>query len=335
MRGTEEGLRSLKDDSETSMKAVLHYNASTGFRRRLQERAPAWLELGFAGSTDNEAITRELADAEVLLHALTPVTAAMLGGAPRLRLIQKIGVGTNTIDLAAAGARGIAVANMPGTNSQAVAEHALALMLAVLRRIVPIDAASHRGEGWRLPPDTYDQVGEIAGRTVGFVGFGAVPRRLAAALAALGAAVVYFSRSSRPECSGPARRLDSLPELLQTADIVSLHLPLAPETRGLLDAGAIGLMKPGAVLINTARGELVDEAALAAALRSGHLAAAGLDVFAAEPAGRENPLLALPNVVATPHIAWLTPETLERSIAVIVENCRRLRAGEPLLHRVV
>jgi phosphoglycerate dehydrogenase-like enzyme len=314
------------------MKAVLQYRASSGFRERLRACAPEWLDIVVVDENDANATRRELESADVLLHVLTPVTADLLEAAPMLKLVQKIGVGTNTIDVDAAKSLGIAVANMPGTNSQAVAEHTLALMLATLRRVAYLDSACRRGSGWDLPPDTYDSVGELCGRTVGFVGYGAIPRRLTAALVALGSHVVYYARSSAPDHA--ARHLASLEALLTQADIVSLHIPLTPDTRGLIDADALRSMRPGAALINTARGELIDERALFDALRSGRLSAAGLDVFASEPASADSPLLSLPNVIATPHIAWLTPQTLERSIGVIVENCRRLRDGEPLLNRV-
>jgi phosphoglycerate dehydrogenase-like enzyme len=318
--------------AESRMKAVLQYRASSGFRERLRARAPEWLHIVVVDEDDASAIRRELENAEVLLHVLTPVTAAMLDAAPKLKLVQKIGVGVNTIAVDAAKSRGIAVANMPGANSQAVAEHTLTLMLAALRRVAYLDIACRRGSGWNLPPDTFDAVGELSGRTVGFVGYGAIPRRLTAALVALGAQVVYYARNPAPDPA--ARQLASLQALLAQADIVSLHIPLTSDTRGLLDADALRTMRLGAVLINTARGELIDERALFEALQSGKVAAAGLDVFAAEPADADNPLLSLPNVVATPHIAWLTPQTLERSICVIVENCQRLRDGEPLLNQV-
>jgi phosphoglycerate dehydrogenase-like enzyme len=313
------------------MKAVLQYRASSGFRERLRACAPEWLDVVVVDEADASALRRELESADVLLHVLTPVTADMLDAAPRLKLVQKIGVGTNTIDVDAAKSHAIAVANMPGTNSQAVAEHTLALMLAALRRVAYLDSACRLGSGWTLPPDTYDTVGELSGRTVGFVGYGAIPRKLTAALVALGAQVVY---ARNPAADPAARHLASLQALLAQADIVSLHIPLTSDTRGLLDADALRSMRPGAVLINTARGELIDERALFDALQSGRVSAAGLDVFALEPTGADNPLLSLPNVLATPHIAWLTPQTLERSIGVIVENCRRLRDGEPLLNRV-
>ena len=315
------------------MKAILHYRASADFRRMLaRQAASAGVEAVVVDEADDARFAQESADAEVLLHVLKPVTAAMIAGAPRLRLIQKLGVGVNTIDLKAARAAGVAVANMPGTNSQAVAEMTLALMLSVLRRLSYLDPLTRRGQGWSPDTGLIDGVGEIAGRTVGFVGYGAAPSRLGAALEALGAAVIYTARSPKLELPG---RFVGLDELLASADIVSLHVPLTPETEGLIGRTALAAMKPGAVLVNTARGGLIDEAALVEALRSGHLRGAGLDVFAAEPVDPANPLLSLPNVVVAPHQAWLTPETLDRSLVVAFDNCRRLMAGEALVSQVV
>lgn len=281
---------------------------------------------------DDAAFAREIADAEVLLHVLKPVTAQMIAGAPALRVVQKLGVGVNTIDLEACRAAGVAVSNMPGTNSQAVAEMALALMLSVLRRLSYLDPLTRRGQGWTPDPDLIDGVGELCRRTVGFVGYGGSASRLGTALEALGASVIYTARSAKPDLPG---RFVVLDELLETADIVSLHLPLTPQTERMIDARALAAMKPGAILINTARGGLVDEAALVSALVSGRLRGAGLDVFAQEPVDPGNPLLGLPNVVVAPHQAWLTSETLHRSLAAAFENIRRLRAGEPLLNQVV
>ena len=315
------------------MKAVLHYRASAGFRAALAAAAEASdIRTAIVDETDDAGFAREIAAADVLLHVLKPVTAAMIAQAPRLKLIQKLGVGVNTIDLEAAKAAGVVVANMPGVNSQAVAEMTLALMLAVLRRLSYLDPLTRRGEGWAPDPALIDGVGEIAGRTVGFVGYGASASRLGTALEALGAAVIYTARSIKPDLPG---RFVSLDALLATADIVSLHAPLTEETQGLIDAAALAAMKPGAILINTARGGLVDEAALVEALRSGRLRGAGLDVFAEEPVNPANPLLALPTIVAAPHMAWLTPETLGRSLAVAFDNCARLAGGRPLLNRIV
>jgi len=257
-------------------------------------------------------------------------TAEMIAAAPKLRVIQKIGVGVNTIDLDAARARSIAVCNLPGTNARAVAELTLALMLAVLRRLPRFDAAMRRGE-W-LDPELQDGIGELGDRSVGLVGYGAIPRLLAPVLIALGCRVIYASRTSLPDAVGEWRRLDAL---LAEADVISLHLPLTDDTAKLIDAAALARMKRGAVLINTARGGLVDQAALTEALASGRLAGAGLDVFVHEPHDASDALFRLPNVVLTPHIAWLTTGTFDRSFALAAENCRRLAAGETLLHRVV
>lgn len=283
---------------------------------------------------EGDAFEGELWDAEVLLHLLKPVTAEVLSSAPRLRLVQKIGVGVNTIDLEAARSRRVAVANMPGTNTQAVTEAALMLMLAVLRDLPNFDRASRAEGGWSpggVSRDRRNSLGELRGRTVGLVGGGAVASRLVEPLRALGARVVYADKSERPDLGIERRDLDAL---LEESDVVSLHVPLTAETEGLMDRSALGRMKPGSVLVNTARGGLVEEAALLQALTNGHLRAAGLDVLAEEPPPPDHPFLALDNVVLTPHVAWLTRETLYRSFDVALENVRRLRDGRDLLYLV-
>jgi phosphoglycerate dehydrogenase-like enzyme len=314
------------------MKIVLHYSAGAQFAARLADLADQGLSVVVCPEADRARFDKLMVSAEVIWHLLEPVTAATMRGAPRLRLIQKIGVGVNTIDLDAAERRHIAVCNMPGTNSQAVAEMTLLLMLGALRRVTHRDAATRAGSGWTLPPALQDGYGEIRGRTVGLVGYGAVPRCLAPMLQAMGAKVVFTSRSPASDAVGSPRSLDAL---LAESDIVSLHLPLVSDTQQLIGADALARMKPGAILVNTARGGLVDEAALVVALRSGHLGAVGLDVFETEPAPSTNPLFELENVIVSPHLAWLTRETLDRSLVVAVENCLRLARGSELLHRVV
>ena len=313
------------------MKAVLHYRATPGFRAAAEALENEWLRIAVVDESDKQALARDIHDADVLLHVLERVTPAMIESAPRLRLIQKLGVGVDTIDLEAARARGIAVCNMPGANTRAVAELTLLLMLATLRRLCELDRQTRAGNGWALDSGVLDNLGELGGRTVGLVGFGAVGKCLAPMLHGIGATVIYTSRSAAE--SGAS--LVSFPDLLTAADIVSLHVPLPAATAGMIDERAIGNMKPGAVLINTARGGLVDYDALHHALAAGRLRAAGLDVFAAEPLDPAHPLFGMPNVVVTPHVAWFTAETLHRSLGVFAENCRRLRDGEPLLHRVV
>lgn len=312
-------------------RVVFHHDASPALRGRLAALSSAGLEVQVVPPADAAGWRAAMEEAEILWHVLEPVTAAAIDGAPRLRLIQKIGVGLNTIDLDRAAARGIPVCNMPGTNSRAVAEMTLALMLGALRRLPELDRATREGRGWALPAESMDLFGEIGGRTVGLLGMGAVPRLLLGPLAALGARVIYWSRNPHPEVKAEWRPLGAV---LEGADILSLHLPLVAETENMLDAAALARLRPGTVLVNTARGGLVDQRALAAALAEGRLRAAGLDVMAREPVPADDPLLAAPGTVLSPHVAWLTPETLERSLAVAVENCRRLVAGEDLLHRV-
>ncbi len=310
------------------MNVVFHAAAGPDLSARLASVASSTLRITPCAETDDALLARLLPETDVLWHVLKPATAAMIAAAPRLRLIQKIGVGVNTIDLEAARARGIPVCNLPGTNAQAVAEMTLLLMLATLRRLPILHAATASGAGFRLDPSRLDGLGEISGRVVGLVGYGAVARALAPVLAALGARVIHWARQPRAE------GFHELADLLAESDIVSLHLPLTDETARIIDAAALRRMKAGAVLINTARGGLVDQAALIQALRTGQLGAAGLDVFDPEPPPPDDPLLALPNVVLTPHVAWLTTGTFDRSFALAAENCRRLEAGEPLLHRV-
>ncbi|MEO3470760.1 2-hydroxyacid dehydrogenase [Roseomonas sp. CAU 1739] len=311
------------------MKVLLHYAAGPGLAARL--RALPGLDLSICADADEAGFAAALPTTEAIWHVLRPLTAAHIAAAPKLRLIQKIGVGVNTIDVDAARARGIAVCNLPGTNARAVAELTLLLMLGALRRVAHFDAETRAGRGWAQPPALQDSLFELGGRTVGLIGYGAIPALLAPVLAAMGCRLIYTARTPKPDAEGSYRTLAGL---LSDADIVSLHIPETPETRGLIDAGAIARMKKGAVLVNTARGGLVDQVALAEALRSGHLGAAGLDVFAHEPADPSDPLFALPNVVVTPHVGWLTTGTFDRSFAIAADNIRRLGAGEPLLHRV-
>lgn len=313
------------------MRAVLDYRAGPGFLDRIGSLKPDWLEVAVVHpGSDQEAPALETAD--VLLHVLEPVTAQAFSAAKGLRLVQKLGVGVNTIDLDAARAHGCAVANMPGTNTQAVAEATVALLLAVTRRVPTVDRVTRAGQGWGLGVDLADGFRELGDKTVGLVGYGAVASRLAPILVAFGCRVLYTSAHRKDDAVAEWRTLE---DLLVESDVVSLHCPLTPQTESLIDAAALASMKPGAVLVNTARGGLVDEAALLDALRSGRLAGAGLDVFRDEPVEADHPLLGLDNVVVSPHVAWLSGETLDRSLRVAFDNCRRLQEGRPLLHQVV
>jgi phosphoglycerate dehydrogenase-like enzyme len=313
------------------MKVVLHYAGGPGLRDRLAVFRSQGLEITVCPEYDDGGFAMAMRDADVLWHVLKRCSAEVIAGAPKLRLIQKIGTGVNTIDLAAAAVRQIAVCNLPGTNAPAVAEMTLLLMLAALRRLPLLDRATREGRGWQFDPELQDSFHELGGMTVGLVGYGAIPAALAPVLRALGCTVLYTARTPKPQALGEWRTLTAL---LEESDIVSLHVPLTAETEGMIDAAALARMKSGGVLVNTARGGLVDQAALVTALTSGRLGAAGLDVFAAEPAGADNPLFGLPNVVVAPHVGWLTTGTFRRSFALAAENCHRLRDGRPLLHRV-
>ena len=314
------------------MKAVLHYRATPGFRRQIAALENESLRVVVVEESDRETFAREIREADVLLHVLERVTAATLEMAPRLRLIQKLGIGVDTIDLDAARLRGIAVCNMPGANTRAVAELALLLMLATLRRVTDLDAETRAGRGWLLETHVLDDLAELGGRTVGLLGFGAVGRCLTPMLHGVGARVVYTDLAAVPDAAATFLTVD---ELLTASDVVSLHVPLTTDTARLMNEQRLGSMKGGAVLVNTARGGLVDYDALHRALVRGHLRGAGLDVFAVEPVDTSHPIFGLRNVIVTPHLAWFTAETLSRGLSVFRENCRRLGAGEPLLNRVV
>jgi phosphoglycerate dehydrogenase-like enzyme len=286
-----------------------------------------WLDIRWCA--DDEALYRELPEADVFWHVLHPLTGSAMSRAPKLRLIHKFGAGVNTIDVDAATEHGIAVANMPGANAASVAEGTVLLMLAALRRLPTLDRATREGRGWPSDPQLGETVRDIGACTVGLVGYGNVAKRVAGIAAAMGATVLH---TSTRDDGLPEWR--SLPALLAESDIVSLHLPLTEDTDGLLDEAALAGVKPGAVLVNTSRGAIVDENALADALRDGRLAAAGLDVFAAEPVPPDNPLLGLDNVVLTPHVTWYTVDTMQRYLVEAVANCRRLTDGLPLAHVV-
>lgn len=311
------------------MKILFHYDAGPALRKSLESLRSEGDDVVCCPEGPDEPFFSELRDADVLWHVLHPIDAAVIDQAPKLKLIQKIGVGVNTIDLEAARDREIAVCNMPGTNSRAVAEMTLLLILSTMRRIVSIDKSVRDGQ-WLLDDETKASFGEIAGRTVGIIGFGEVPRILAPILTAMGARVIYTCRNRKPGSYDYV----SLDELLAESDVVTLHVPLTTETETMLDASKIERMKPGAILINTARGGLVDEQALFEALSGKRIAGAGLDVFMEEPVAAGNPLLSLPTVTATPHVAWLTAETFSRSFEIAMSNSRAAMGDGEFTHRV-
>ena len=313
------------------MKVILHYDAGPGLKDRLEVFKNQGLDISIIPVADVGGFEHALGTCDMLWHVLEPVTADHMAKALHLRLIQKIGVGVNTIDLEAAKSRAIEVCNMPSTNTQGVVEQTLLLMLSALRLAPYMDQRTRAGNGWNFEAKLQDCLSELSGKTVGLVGYGEIPTRLTPILIAMGAKVIYTATSPKTVNNTTFCQLN---DLLSQSDILSLHIPLTPETDKLINASALAQMKRGAVLINTARGGVVDQNALVEALKSGQLSAAGLDVFDQEPVDPNSPILALDNVVLSPHIGWLTREALGRSFVVAAENCMRLKDVRDLLHRV-
>ena len=264
------------------------------------------------------------ADAVLALRAYSRFASHVLDAAPRLRLISLWGTGTDSVDLDACRRRGITVTNTAGVNAHAVAEHALALMLAVARRIPSLDAGVRAGDWPR------GQLIGLEGKTLGVIGLGAIGRRMATLGAALGMRALVYSATHRADrAAGWSAESVPIDGLLRESDVVSLHLRLTAETEGFLGRERLGMMKPGAILINTARGKLVDRKALLDALRNGPLGGAGLDVFHDEPLPASDPLLQFSNTVLTPHNAGATREVIEAGLRRAVENVECFLRGEP------
>jgi D-3-phosphoglycerate dehydrogenase len=299
---------------------------------KISERGLALLaERGWQVATPGAAaLASELAEAEALIvRSATRVSEELLEAGPRLRVVGRAGVGVDNIDVEAATRRGVLVMNTPGGNAVSVAEHAIALLLALARRIPEFDAAT-RGGRWEKSNAGI----EVRGKMLGLVGLGRVGAEVARRARALEMRVAahdpYISESVARDTGV---ELLPLEEVLRRADFISLHAALVPATEKLINAARIAQMKRGARLINTARGELIDEAALAEALASGQLAGAALDVFAMEPPAG-SPLLALPNVIATPHVAGSTQEAQEEVGVLIAQQVRDYLADGTLRNAV-
>lgn len=270
-----------------------------------------------------------VADVDGWIAGLDRIDAEVIDAAPRLKVIARYGVGVDRVDVAAATRRGVIVTNTPGANAAAVAEHAVALMLALCRNLCSSDRAVRNGEWPR-----FDGVG-LRGKTVGLLGFGAVGREAARRLQAFGCRVLahdpFLSEDAlRAQGVEPAE----LGELTAVADIVSLHAAYTPGTPALVDEAFLSALKPGAFLVNTARGELVDEGALQRALAGGRLRGAGLDCFRDEPPPADHPLLKLPQVVVTPHAAAHTDEAAAAMGRMALAACLQVLAGGRAEHTV-
>lgn len=294
-------------------------------RARIETLCPDF-DLRFAASGDPTDFAEALGEARYAVTRGLRFPAAALDDAAKLELIHQWGTGTDGIPIEAARARGISVARSPGVNAPTVAEATLALMLATLRRLPQVHNSVRAGQ-WEQP-DLWREARDLGSLTVGLVGMGAIGAEVAKRLAGFGCEVIYTRASGRiPKCS---LRFAPLDTLLAECDVASLHLPLTDTTRGMINADALASMKQGAVLINTSRGGLVDEAALVAALARGQLSGAGLDVFASEPVSPDNPLLSMPQVVTLPHVAGRTLDNFNRMVSHWANNIRSHVAGREI-----
>ena len=273
-----------------------------------------------------DRLSDALRDADYLMGFIGLLDDETLAGARRLRLVQLLSVGYDRFNLAGARAACVPVAVNGGANAIAVAEHAIMLMMATLRHLTELDAGVRAGRWSSGSRRLY----ELWSSTIGIVGMGRIGQEVAQRLAGWGATLVYFDpvRLARERERELGVGFVSLEALLERADVVTVHVPLSIATRQLLDARALARMKPTAVLVNTSRGELVDEAALADALRGGRIGAAGLDVLSAEPPPPSHPLLSTPNTVLTPHVAGPTWQSWPRRFGNAYANITRVQRGE-------
>ncbi|HLY20890.1 MAG TPA: C-terminal binding protein [bacterium] len=276
---------------------------------------------------DPEAFDRAAPLVDAVLHSRGVLDAARIDRLSRCRIIAHYGTGVDRVDVAAATARGIWVTNGPRYAVDEVSSHAIALLLAVARKIVAADRAVRAG-AWHIKPIV--PLHRIAGRTLGLLGFGNIARATGRKGRALGLEVIaYDPYLDASVFRDEGVRAVDLRACLAEADMLSIHLPLTEETRGIISREALGLMKPGAVLVNTSRGPVVDEAALVEALRSGRLAGAGLDVFEQEPLRTDHPLLTLPNVTVSGHIGFYSEESIQQAQSDAAEQVVEAMEGRP------
>jgi len=288
-------------------------------------------ELTVYDRTPAGRLAERIASADLLFTNKTPLAAADLAAAPGLRGICMLSTGHDVVDSAAAAARGLPLCNVPEYGTASVAQAVFALLLELTNRTGRHGDLVHQGR-WSASPDFCFWEGELielAGRTLGVVGLGRIGQAVASIGRAFGMEVLACRRPGQASTQGGIPTVD-LPTLLARSDVVSLHCPLTDATRGLIDASRLATMPRGALLLNTGRGALVQEHDLAAALHSGHLGGAGLDVLSVEPPAPDHPLLQAPNCLITPHIAWATRAARQRLIAAAAANGQAILAGAPI-----
>jgi D-3-phosphoglycerate dehydrogenase len=300
---------------------------------RLRALLPPGFVLTHGTARGDEHMKQIIAEADYAISGQVGVPGDVLRAANRLKLLHKWGVGVDNLDLGAARELGIAVARTTGSNAVPVAEFALGLALASLRQIAYGHAELKQGEwrGGRLPGETF----MLSGKTVGIVGFGAIGQTLARLLKGFGCTILYNKRHplDASEEAALSARHAAMPDLLARADVVFLHCPLTPETTNLIDKAAFAAMKRTAVLVNVARGGVVDETALVEALRSGAIAGAAMDVFSVEPLPANSGLLTLDNLVVTPHLAAIAADNFAPTVQRMFDNILRVSRGEPVPER--
>lgn len=283
----------------------------------------------YAVTAPEDTIPR-IGDADIVITNKTLITPAVLDACPQIRYVGLLSTGVNVIDPALAKERGICVTNVPAYSTMSVAQMVFALLLEFCQRVGHHNEAIHRGRWqqgtsfcfWDFP------LMELDGKTMGIIGMGSIGRQVARIASAFGMRVVaYDHRAAQKEPPPGGAFLPSLDAVYHEADILSLHCPLTPQTEGMIDAAAIAQMKDGAILINTARGGLLNEADVRDALIAGKLYGAGVDVVSAEPIRPDNPLLSAPNCIMTPHIAWAPTETRQRLMDIACDNLRQFLLG--------
>ena len=276
---------------------------------------------------EEDTIAR-IADADIILLNKTPITAKVIHSSPKLKLICVLATGYNVVDCNAAAERNIPVCNVPGYGTDSVAQFTFALLLELCHHVGLHTDSVHNGD-WSANPDfCYWKTPqtELAGKTMGIIGYGSIGRAVGTIAKAFGMQILAYSRTRYPKHADFYTELDTL---LKKSDVISLHCPLFPENTEMINADTISKMKDGAILLNTARGGLINEQDVAAALRSGKLGAAAVDVVSYEPISRENPLLNAPNCIITPHMAWAPIESRQRILNITVDSIRAFLSGAP------
>lgn len=284
--------------------------------------------------TSPDDIHQRSVDADILLTNKTPLDAAMIGQLPKLKFISVLATGFNVVDIEAAAERGIPVSNVPTYGTDSVAQHVIAVMLNMIHRPQEHSNAVRAGQ-WQSCADFsfwLQPMHELRGQTIGVVGYGRIGKRVCELASAFGMNVLAHNPTVRHKDHLPYDRFDFCPleQIFRESDFVSMHCPLTRDNTGFVNAALLSVMKPGAVLINTARGQLINEADLAEALHSGRLGGACLDVASEEPIRDGNPLLAAPNCLITPHNAWATVEARRRLMQITADNVEAFISGQPI-----